>query len=95
MFAMNYNSAKWHRLREKILRRDGYMCQWSKRYGRIVKAETVHHIWPVEDYPEFEWCEWNLISLSNEAHNKMHNRESGRLSEEGNALRRRHPPRIV
>lgn len=83
---MNYKSKRWKRLREKILRRDGYMCQVSKRQGRMVEANTVHHIFPVEDYPEYMWSEWNLISLSSEQHNFMHDRGTRRLTEEGRRL---------
>ena len=62
------------------------MCQISKRYGKLVQANTVHHIFPREDYPEYEWCDWNLISVSNEVHNRLHDRISGELTEEGTAL---------
>lgn len=86
---MNYKSKRWKRLREKILRRDGYMCQVSKRYGRMVEANTVHHIFPAEQYPEYQWCEWNLISLSQSVHNEMHVRDSFELTEKGRALQRR------
>lgn len=80
---MNYKSKRWKKKREAILRRDGYMCQLSKRYGRHVEATTVHHIFPASKYPEYEWCDWNLISLSSSMHNRMHIRGSDELTEEG------------
>ncbi len=43
---------------------DGYRCRESARYGKRVEATTVHHVWPAEDYPEYAWELWNLISLS-------------------------------
>ena len=86
---MEYQSRRWTKLRDRILRRDEYMCQWNKRYGRRVPANTVHHIFPVEQYPEYQWCEWNLISLSAEAHNRMHDRDSHSLTAEGKALQDR------
>lgn len=86
---MDYTSKRWHRLRQKILRRDGYMCQYNKRYGRHIQADTVHHIYPADEYPEYQWCEWNLISLSKEAHDKMHDRNNGTLTEEGERLKKR------
>ena len=61
-------------------------------YGKRVEACHVHHIWPAEDYPQFAWCRWNLIALSQEAHNMMHDRRTGKLSAIGEALRRRTPP---
>lgn len=81
-----YKSQRWQRLRDRVMRRDGYMCQLSRRYGRMIPAQTVHHIFPREDYPEYQWEPWNLISLSNEAHNKMHDRITDRLTETGMEL---------
>ena len=86
---MDYTSKRWAKLRERILKRDGYICQYNKRYGRMVQANTVHHIYPADEYPEYEWCEWNLISLSAEAHNRMHDRESHQLTDEGLRLMKR------
>lgn len=88
----DYKAARWLRLRESVLREAGYQCQWSKRYGRRVQAQHVHHIWPAEDWPEYAWCRWNLIALSHEAHNAMHDRTTGRLTAQGEALRRRTIP---
>ena len=84
-----YKTTRWKKLREKILRRDGYMCQISKRYGRSVKADTVHHIFPRERYPELAWEPWNLISLSAAAHDKLHDRDTHELTKEGKALQER------
>lgn len=81
-----YQSNKWKRKRLKIFRRDGYMCQWAKRYGKNAEAEIVHHIFPIEDYPEYALCDWNLISLSRAAHNRMHDRNTGNLTGEGKRL---------
>ena len=89
---MDYKSRRWKRLREKILRRDRYCCRESKRYGRMVEATTAHHVWPVEQYPEYQWCEWNLIALSNEEHNAMHDRETGELTDKGEYWRRKITP---
>ena len=86
---MDYTSKRWHNLRAKVLRRDGYMCQWNKRYGRHIQADTVHHIYPAEQYPEYQYCEWNLISLSNEAHNMMHDRDSHQLTDIGISLQKK------
>ena len=78
-----YKSQRWKKLRAKVMRRDGYQCQMSKRYGKNVPAEMVHHIFPREDYPEYEWCAWNLISLSNAEHNKLHDMETNALTRRG------------
>lgn len=92
MDGFDYNAPRWRRLRSRVLREAGYRCQHFKRYGKRVEACHVHHIWPVEDYPQFAWCRWNLIALSQEAHNMMHDRRTGKLSAIGEALRRRTPP---
>jgi len=89
---MDYKSARWRKLRERILRRDKYLCRESARYGRRVEATMVHHIWPADQYPEYAWCAWNLVSLSSQAHNAMHDRDTGALTELGEAWRRRVTP---
>lgn len=86
---MDYNGRKWKRKRDAALRRDGHMCQLSKRYGKQVPAELVHHIYPVDEYPEYAYCLWNLISLSRAVHNTLHDRNSDKLTAEGIALMRR------
>lgn len=89
-----YESRRWRRfVRPRILRRDRYRCREAARYGRIVEATTVHHIWPAEAWPEYAWCDWNLLSLSAEAHRAMHN-EDGSLSALGESWRRRTIPPV-
>lgn len=68
----DYMELKWRRKRENILRRDGYRCQECKRYGRRRAATEVHHIKPVESWPELAYNNENLISLCHGCHNKMH-----------------------
>lgn len=65
-------------MRESALRRDGYMCQWCKRYGRRVQAEHVHHIKHADEYPELMYNVDNLVSLCKECHNKAHPEKGGR-----------------
>ena len=81
-----YHTGRWVRKREKILRRDKYQCQYAKLYGRLEEANTVHHIFPRQQYPQYAWDDWNLISVSAANHNKLENRASGELTEEGRAL---------
>lgn len=87
-----YKNKRWEAKRSKILRRDKYLCQISKRYGKNVDANTVHHIYPVEEYPEYQYCDWNLISVSNEIHNKLHDRVTNSLTDMGEDLKRRTIP---
>lgn len=86
---MDYRSKRWEAKRDVILRRDGYECQYFKRFGKHVEADTVHHIYPADEFPEFAFENWNLISLSREAHNMMHDRQTGALTNEGLRLQER------
>lgn len=88
---MIYKTARWVSLRKRILRRDKYLCQNCKRYGRRVEATTVHHIYPLSEYDEYKYCAWNLISLCSACHNKMHDRDSDRLTIEGMRLKEKTP----
>ncbi len=81
-----YKSSRWRKKREKILRRDKYLCRISQRYGKLVQANTVHHIFPRDEYPEYQWEDWNLISVSDVIHNALHDRNSQKLSEKGAEL---------
>ena len=37
---------RWEKLRARILKRDGYLCQPCKRQGRVTQATEVDHIKP-------------------------------------------------
>lgn len=92
----DYNSKKWRKKAGYILKRDKFLCQESKRYGKRIPAEVVHHIYPVKDFPEFAWCDWNLIALSKKMHEKMHDRKTGELTTLGlQLMRRTKPPRSM
>lgn len=38
MSEFSYDSRKWDHIKSLALRRDGYQCQLSKRYGKVVQA---------------------------------------------------------
>ena len=84
-----YRSGKWRRLREAVLRRDGYRCQESARYGKRAEASAVHHIFPRDEFPEYQWEPWNLVSLAGDVHDQMHDRVTGALTDRGAELLRR------
>ena len=94
MTEFDYSSTnrRWQRRRQRALRRDGHRCQEAARYGRAVPAEVVHHIWPVEEYPEYAYCLWNLVSLSRKAHDAMHDRNTRNLTPAGLRWKNRTPP---
>lgn len=84
-----YKSKTWETVRGSVLRRDGYICQRCKRYGRMRGAAHVHHINPLEYYPEYATARWNLISLCLQCHNTLHDRDTHELTAEGEKLRRK------
>lgn len=88
----DYYGSKWKKKRERILRKDGYVCQIAKRYGRTEEATVVHHVYPADQYPEWAWEDWNLISVSLATHNKLENRKTGELTVLGIELQRRTEP---
>ena len=80
---------RWRKVRENILKRDKYRSKISERYGKLVQADTVHHILPYEYFPEYKYAAWNLISVTKIEHNRLHDRETHKLTAEGLELARR------
>jgi 5-methylcytosine-specific restriction endonuclease McrA len=88
-----YKARAWINKRERVLRRDEYLCQECKRYGKGVQATTVHHINPLNQHPEWGLMSWNLVSLCEKCHDAMHDRKIGELTEKGKAwIKRVSPP---
>ena len=75
-----YLTTKWKRKRMSILRRDRFLCQDCKRYGRMREATEVHHIKHLDEYPELAYVDENLVSLCKSCHNKRHPEKSGGLA---------------
>lgn len=94
MASFDYSRAnkRWRRLRLQALRRDGFRCREAARYGRAVDAEVVHHIWPAEEWPEYAYQLWNLVSLSAAAHDAMHDRVTQKLTPLGQRWKNATPP---
>lgn len=67
-----YHSSKWIRKRSHILRRDKYMCQECRKYGKMTPATYVHHIEHLEDRPDLALVDSNLESVCLACHNKLH-----------------------
>ena len=91
MFDYSRKNKRWRNLRKLALRRDRGFCREAARYGRRVPATVVHHIWPAEDYPEYAYCLWNLVSLSTSAHDAMHDRDTRKLTALGLSWKNRPP----
>lgn len=78
-----YKTNKWAALRNTALIRDKYMCQCCKANNRMTNATCVHHIFPIERYPQYAYETWNLMSLCDKCHDEMHNHYTGELSKKG------------
>lgn len=78
-----YKTKRWKRKRVTILKRDEYLCRESSRFGKTVAATTVHHIYPIDQYPELAFEDANLLSLSSSKHDSMHDRITGDVTELG------------
>lgn len=83
-----YHNPKWLSLKQSVLAENKYMCQVCKQKNKMIPAEQVHHIFPIENYPEYKLQRWNLIPLCLPCHNAMHNRFTGELSKNGELLQR-------
>lgn len=81
-----YKEKRWVELRKRVLARDKYLDVIEKRYGHYRTADLVHHVFPVTLYPEYQYCEWNLVSVSKRTHNRLHDRNSDELSDMGKEL---------
>lgn len=73
---------KWVNLRKEVLRMDKHECQECKRRGKYTRADTVHHVNHVKNYPELALSIWfidskgnkkrNLESVCRECHTHLH-----------------------
>lgn len=83
-----HHTKRWAKKAKAIRSRDGHMDQaaWLLM-GIRQDADMVHHIYPVEDYPEYAYEDWNLMSTSRSTHNQLHNPD-GSLTRLGEDLQR-------
>ena len=82
-----YATKRWKEKRKHILLRDKWIDQVALRDGMKIEANTVHHILPREEYPQYAWEDWNLISVSQETHKKrLHEKYTGKLTKLGKSL---------
>ncbi|MFY0758741.1 HNH endonuclease [Metabacillus dongyingensis] len=90
-----YKTNNWKSKRAKILRRDEYLCRECKRYGKSVSATVCHHIFPLENFPEYKLLSANLYSCCNTCHNSFHDRITNELTAEGLRLLERMKSEII
>ncbi len=88
----DYKAPRWECARDQALRAYGYECQECRRFGYKRAATVVHHVWPVEQWPEFAWQSWNHLPLCGKCHDRMHDRITRKLTPLGERWRRRRSP---
>lgn len=74
-----YQSRAWRSIRLLALQRDHYLCQECLKKRRFKTATEVHHLLPLEDYPELGLELSNLQSLCWDCHEETKHRDSVRL----------------
>ena len=69
-----YVTKAWKQIRLERLAKDNHLCRRCKKRGLLIPATMVHHIRPLEDYPELGLELDNLISLCNTCHEQVEKR---------------------
>lgn len=78
-----YQRQAWRNKRKEILKRDNNECQVSKSLGEVVtKKLIVHHIKPLEYFPELAMVDSNLITVSHQVHNIIHELNETKFDDE-------------
>ena len=88
-----YQTVEWRSLRAEIMHKHHNECYKCRQYGKITKADTVHHVYHLRDYPEYGLSEEiyidakkiiNLIPLCNSCHNIEHPEKFNRYKNKKN-----------
>ena len=65
-----YKSAAWQKARALSIAAHYGLCQDCLEQGRFKRADMVHHVKPLRDYPELALEQSNLRPLCNRCHGK-------------------------
>lgn len=82
-----YHTKAWKRVRALVLRRDHYKDFWRARFGVHEPAETVHHVFLLDDRPDLALDPRNLVSVSRHTHAYILHKPDGSLTEAGEKLK--------
>lgn len=63
--------SRWDKVRALKIKQNP-LCEECLKHGIVSPAEIVHHIKPVDEYPELLLDMENLVSLCRQCHGKMH-----------------------
>lgn len=67
-----YNSKEWERIRAAVLDLDGGIDVYAyMTTGKVIMADTVHHIYPVRDNWDRRMDPDNLMSLNHDTHSEI------------------------
>ncbi|MCI2955629.1 HNH endonuclease [Staphylococcus caprae] len=70
-----YRSKPWRELREQVLKRANYECEFCKAEGKVTTTNLeIDHIKTVEEFPQLRLDPDNLRVLCHSCHDKRHNR---------------------
>ena len=64
-----YRSKEWKSIREAILLRDTYLCQYCKQVGTVNPGNIVDHIVPYEYWTDGKTDQANLVTCCKVCHN--------------------------
>ncbi len=68
-----YSQSVWKRTARAAKQRAGYSDEYIRvKEGRLVEGKIVHHIIPIDDKPEFKLRLDNLIVVSHQTHEMIH-----------------------
>lgn len=63
-----YHTKEWSGIRQFILERDHYLCQYCRHYGRVTQGKIVDHIVPIEYDVERKKDINNLMVICSKCH---------------------------
>lgn len=67
-----YHSLEWKALTAFIKARANGLDEYALSLGMIMKGNTVHHIYTIDEKPELKLSADNLIYVSSKTHNQIH-----------------------
>ena len=66
-----YDSEEWRRTKQRVLDLDGMDVYEYMTAGKIIAADTVHHVIPLRDDWSLRCAPSNLMSLSSSTHSRI------------------------
>ncbi len=70
-----YHTQRWKDMRAYIMSLyNGIDIYMLYKHGKVMPADTVHHIERTADRPDLFYCDTNLIPVSDAAHREIHRR---------------------